>query len=59
MRYKERKIRYVNTVTNSLRVLCDNVNMSLIDGDYDRVRSLLTEMQEVIDDLTKSISNEI
>ena len=32
---------------------------SLVDGDYDQVRELLTEIKTVIDDLTKSISNEI
>lgn len=39
--------------------LWSNVSQSLIDGDYDRVRNLLDEIREVIDDLTKSISNEI
>lgn len=32
---------------------------SLVDGDYDQVRELLTEIKTVIEDLTKSISNEI
>lgn len=36
-----------------------DVYESLVDEEYDHVRELLSEIKIVIDDLTKSISNEI
>lgn len=59
VRYQERKLNYINSTIRQVNDMWTGVYESLVDGDYDQVRELLTEIKTVIDDLTKSISNEI
>jgi phosphate uptake regulator len=59
MRYQERRLNYLNHIANKVGNLWSEAFESLIDGDYDDVRDNLHEIKSVIDDLTKSISNEI
>jgi len=59
MRYEERKLNYINSTIRQVDDMWRCVYESLVDGEYDQVRELLTEIKTVIDDLTKSISNEI
>lgn len=59
VRYQERKLNYINATIRQVNDMWTGVYESLVDGDYDQVRELLTEIKTVIDDLTKSISNEI
>ncbi len=59
MRYQERKLNYINATIRQVDDMWRGVYESLVDGEYDQVRELLTEIKTVIDDLTKSISNEI
>ena len=50
---------YINSTINQVNDMWTGVYESLVDGDYDQVRELIDEIKTVIDDLTKSISNEI
>jgi hypothetical protein len=59
VRYQERKLNYINATIRQVDDMWRDVYESLVDGEYDQVRELLTEIKTVIDDLTKSISNEI
>ena len=59
MRYEERRLKYINSLMNRVNILCDNVYESLIDYDFDNVKENLNELKIEIEELTKSISNEI
>lgn len=59
MRYQERKIQYINATMKLVNDMWSDVYESLIEDNFDRVDELLTEIKTVIEDLTKSISNEI
>lgn len=59
MKYQERRLNYINGLSSLIDSLWSDAFESLIDGDYDDVRDNLQEIKSVIEDLTKSISNEI
>lgn len=59
MRYQERKIQYINATMKMVNDMWSDVYESLMEDNFDRVDELLTEIKTVIEDLTKSISNEI
>ena len=59
MRYQERKIQYINATMKLVNDMWSDVYESLMEDNFDRVDELLTEIKTVIEDLTKSISNEI
>lgn len=59
LRYQEKKIQYINSTMKLVNDMWTDVYESLLEDDFDNVDALLTEIKMVIEDLTKSISNEI
>jgi len=59
LRYQERKLSYINSTIRLVDDMWRDIYESLVDEEYDHVRELLSEIKIVIDDLNKSISNEI
>jgi tetrahydromethanopterin S-methyltransferase subunit B len=59
MRYEEKRLKYINSLMDTLNDLVSGIYESLVDYDYDSVNENINKLKIEIDDLTKTISNEI
>lgn len=59
MKYEEDNLRYINGVTNKINEMVTSIYEALIESKYELAREMIPELIEVIEDLQKSISNEI
>ena len=59
MKYEEDNLRYINGVTNKINEMVTSIYEALIESKYELARDMIPELIEVIEDLQKSISNEI
>ena len=59
MRYEDDNLRYINSVTKQINNIVDDVYEALVDSEYEQASILIFNLLEVIEDLQKSITNEI
>lgn len=59
MKFEENNIRYINLAIGRLNSLVDEVYESLVDFDFEKTNTSLSQIIEEVQDLRKSISNEI
>jgi RecA-family ATPase len=59
MKYEEDNLRYINNVTQQINDLVDDIYEALVDSEYELARSIIPSLIEIIEDLQKSITNEI
>lgn len=59
MRYEDDNLRYINSVTKQINNIVDDVYEALVDSEYEQASILILNLLEVIEDLQKSITNEI
>jgi hypothetical protein len=59
MRYEEDNLRYINIVTNQIKSLVSFIYDALIDSEYEKASAMIPSLIEIIEDLQKSITNEI
>lgn len=59
MRYEEDNLRYINSVTNQINKMVTSIYEALLDSEYELAREMIPGLIEVIEDLQKSITNEI
>lgn len=59
MRYKDRKLSYINNVIRDIRALVSDIHEALVIEDFVFASSKIKEVEDIIFELNKSISNEI
>lgn len=59
MKYEDDNLRYINSVTKQINNIVDDVYEALVDSEYEQASILILNLLEVIEDLQKSITNEI
>lgn len=59
MKYEDDNLRYINSVTKQINNLVDEIYAALVDSEYEVARGIIPTLIEVIEDLQKSITNEI
>jgi hypothetical protein len=59
MKYEDDNLRYINNVTKQINDLVDDIYEALVDYEYEVARDIIPILIEVIEDLQKSITNEI
>lgn len=59
MRYNDRKLSYVNNVIDNIRYLVVDVHEALVDEDFISASFKISEIEDILLELKKSISNEI
>jgi hypothetical protein len=59
MKYEDDNLRYINSVTRQINNIVDDVYEALVDSEYEQASILILNLLEVIEDLQKSITNEI
>ncbi|HAY88488.1 MAG TPA: hypothetical protein DCY51_03530 [Bacteroidetes bacterium] len=59
MKYEDDNLRYINNVTKQINNIVDDVYEALVDSEYEQASILILNLLEVIEDLQKSITNEI
>jgi hypothetical protein len=59
MKYEDDNLRYINNVTKQINDLVDDIYEALVDYEYEVARDIIPIFIEVIEDLQKSITNEI
>jgi hypothetical protein len=59
MKYEDDNLRYINSVTNQISNIVGEIHDALIDSEYEVARDKIPSLIEIIEDLQKSITNEI
>ena len=59
MKYEDDNLRYINNVTKQINDLVDDIYEALVDSEYEVARDIIPILIEIIEDLQKSITNEI
>lgn len=59
MKYEDDNLRYINNVTKQINDLVDDIYEALADSQYEVARDIIPILIEIIEDLQKSITNEI
>jgi hypothetical protein len=59
MKYEDDNLRYINNVTKQINDLVNDIYEALVDYEYEVARDIIPILIEVIEDLQKSITNEI
>jgi uncharacterized protein (UPF0297 family) len=59
MKYEDDNLRYINNVTKQINDLVDDIYEALADSQYEAARDIIPILIEIIEDLQKSITNEI
>lgn len=59
MRYKDRKLSYINNVIRDIRALVSDIHEALVDEDFVVASFKIKEVEDIMFELNKSITNEI
>ena len=59
MKYKQEKLKRINSLLDQFHEICDNIYEALVDEDFESVKTNLRNLSDLIDYVRKSISNEI